>query len=703
MSELNSEFKIGAYWYPGWKTNDAGSRASAGGGDPWASNDPASGSYAGTFIGDTATFPSQKPLIGYYDESSQSVIDALLADISGTIDFIAFDWYVKPSTSTIQFSHAIDKFRTSPNKTTLQFCVAWINDHGYYLNTLAYFDWAVSQIIGYFADSQYLTKDGKPVLIIYDMYTFCAIPAIVWSNYPTAVYKGAWLTGQPYNSGEFLFTNNIVYECLVGHTSGTFATDLAASKWVARTASLTNVDYGAALRVFADRIRAAAVAAGYSGCYLVGCNDGHPFSTSDYGIGKLGGFDAMTAYNYQNGYTNYRASASGGSATQAYDSFGAVASGGAPTFVEMDWTYRTQWFNNINLATESCKYWVPICAGWDKRPWTTAASRYPTVTTAAAKHAGNCAPNWTDYKEHLIAAKEAMSNTSRTDGFGIIYALNEWGEGGYLFSTEQDGRTKLDMIDNVFSSTSTYASMFGRQPTRDAVIYLDGTTNGVVTIADHAALQITDKYTLMIRWKCATTAPDGYLCGRLNSSNDGGYGMYLKYHGDGVTVDPGNVMGQIVQTASRAERNLNTCEATSWHHMAISYDATPAAGSRVSKIYIDGVLKSTNSTLSRDLTVVSAINFLVGNRTSGGGAGTTFNGWVCDLKLYNRILSADEILADKNGTEISNANLVIDMPMDDATGTTAVNNAASGVGNGTLGSGATWITRGAYPGVMPKL
>lgn len=41
-----------------------------------------------------------------------------------------------------------------------------------------------------------------------------------------------WLTGTPYVVGNFREESNKIYYCLVNHTSGTFATDLAAGKWV---------------------------------------------------------------------------------------------------------------------------------------------------------------------------------------------------------------------------------------------------------------------------------------------------------------------------------------------------------------------------------------------------------------------------------------------------------------------------------------
>lgn len=48
----------------------------------------------------------------------------------------------------------------------------------------------------------------------------------------TFAAKGAWVTATAYAIGDIVVQANSVYLCAVAHTSGTFATDLAAAKWV---------------------------------------------------------------------------------------------------------------------------------------------------------------------------------------------------------------------------------------------------------------------------------------------------------------------------------------------------------------------------------------------------------------------------------------------------------------------------------------
>jgi hypothetical protein len=63
-----------------------------------------------------------------------------------------------------------------------------------------------------------------------------------WTSFPftppTVAYGGAadWVTSHGYNVGDYVTQSGTVYICLVAHTSGTFATDLAAGDWTAQSA-----------------------------------------------------------------------------------------------------------------------------------------------------------------------------------------------------------------------------------------------------------------------------------------------------------------------------------------------------------------------------------------------------------------------------------------------------------------------------------
>lgn len=57
--------------------------------------------------------------------------------------------------------------------------------------------------------------------------------SVAGSNATTfAINVTAWVTATAYVIGNFVTQSGSTYKCLVNHTSGTFATDLSANKWV---------------------------------------------------------------------------------------------------------------------------------------------------------------------------------------------------------------------------------------------------------------------------------------------------------------------------------------------------------------------------------------------------------------------------------------------------------------------------------------
>ena len=54
------------------------------------------------------------------------------------------------------------------------------------------------------------------------------------SAFDFGTYLGSstpWVTGTAYTVGNVVTVSGTRYSCLINHTSGTFATDLAAGKW----------------------------------------------------------------------------------------------------------------------------------------------------------------------------------------------------------------------------------------------------------------------------------------------------------------------------------------------------------------------------------------------------------------------------------------------------------------------------------------
>lgn len=73
------------------------------------------------------------------------------------------------------------------------------------------------------------------------------------------VVRGGWVTATDYAKGDIVLQNDVVYLCVVAHTSGVFATDLAADKWgqVTANANALNIIFSPTSTLSATTVQAA--------------------------------------------------------------------------------------------------------------------------------------------------------------------------------------------------------------------------------------------------------------------------------------------------------------------------------------------------------------------------------------------------------------------------------------------------------------
>ncbi len=71
--------------------------------------------------------------------------------------------------------------------------------------------------------------------------------------------------------------------------------------------------------------------------------------------------------------------------------------------------------------------------------------------------------------------------------------------------------------------------------------------------------------------------------------------------------------------------------------------------------------------------------------------GQAFYGFMDEVRIYNRVLSAEEILARFKGQEIDRTGLVLDLPFSECEGT--ITKDRSGYGNDGSISGAEWVVK----------
>lgn len=166
--------------------------------------------------------------------------------------------------------------------------------------------------------------------------------------------------------------------------------------------------------------REKAAKAGLPGIYFIGHTPANSYWVKGYLPDQ--GYDALTAYNYH---------AAGFGGEFRGDERAAV------NYQELLEGYRSQW--SWILANAKLPYVVPMTSGWDKRPW---GSKTPH---------DNCRSTPDSFRQMLEAGKATMDrHPEQTRRMGIIYAWNEFGEGGYIEPTKKWGFQYLQAVKDVF-------------------------------------------------------------------------------------------------------------------------------------------------------------------------------------------------------------------------------------------------------------
>lgn len=95
-------------------------------------------------------------------------------------------------------------------------------------------------------------RDGKVKL-----HTLAADVKALLTTYDCTI-RGAWLTATDYALKNVVTNGGVTYICAIAHTSGTFATDLAAGKWLALSSTLaTDVSFTPQAGIVATNVSAA--------------------------------------------------------------------------------------------------------------------------------------------------------------------------------------------------------------------------------------------------------------------------------------------------------------------------------------------------------------------------------------------------------------------------------------------------------------
>lgn len=162
-----------------------------------------------------------------------------------------------------------------------------------------------------------------------------------------------------------------------------------------------------------------AVKAGFEGVYFVACSQAVHYWVLDY-IPK-NSYSAISSYNYHKGL-----------AGKDDDSILKTTS-----YVELTTGYKKSW--NWILGCTPLPYFIPVTAGWDKRPWGSKTAH------------DNCHSTPEMFEMHLLDAKNLIDKfPEKTNKTVIICCWNEFGEGSYIEPTKKWEFQYLKKVKRVF-------------------------------------------------------------------------------------------------------------------------------------------------------------------------------------------------------------------------------------------------------------
>lgn len=206
-------------------------------------------------------------------------------------------------------------------------------------------------------------------------------------------------------------------------------------------------------------------------------------------------------------------------------------------------------------------------------------------------------------------------------------------DAGFTPSYSTSGVTWYDVSNGGNNGTLTNGPTFNSSNGGNIVF---DSTDDYGTVSYNSNLDLINTVSLQT-WVKYTTTSNTILIEKSNNNTH--YQLQIFDSNQGT---PG-IAGQLVFMLQPNESNWVTSGVVTndgnWHHVVGTYNRT----STTSIIYIDGVLTNTNSSITTGPTS-NAQPLLIGSRSGVGG----FGGSIANILIYNRVLSASEVLQNYN-------------------------------------------------------
>jgi hypothetical protein len=169
-------------------------------------------------------------------------------------------------------------------------------------------------------------------------------------------------------------------------------------------------------------------------------------------------------------------------------------------------------------------------------------------------------------------------------------------------------------------------------------ILFDGTNESVSRASVNVSYLTVDVWA---KWTQFFSDPNGHAL-VSNSDTDTGDPIngYLLYQATGAPYN--RVQAFVYGTSLTGLTSVSTLSTGVWYNITFTYDGS------ATRLYLNGRL-DTGSNVAVGTIAASSANFLIGSTYTAGNS--AFSGNVSNIKLYNRALSATEILNNYNVTK----------------------------------------------------
>jgi Concanavalin A-like lectin/glucanases superfamily len=277
---------------------------------------------------------------------------------------------------------------------------------------------------------------------------------------------------------------------------------------------------------------------------------------------------------------------------------------------------------------------------------------------------------------------------------------------GWWKFDEGSGTSAADSSGNTNTGTLTNGPTWTTGKIGGAVT-LANASNNYVDVANPAnfAFERTQPFSLAAWIYHTDNTTEGDIFAKiLNTSTWQGYDLMMPSSGTGGCS--GSCTANCLQfdlnnnySGNNACIRVDNSAATlnAWHHVAATYDGSSTAAGMT--IYVDGVAQTpTSSQSALTASILDTADLKIGTDVPGNG--DSFTGTIDDARVWNRALSASEVLALYNSAGgCTGVGLAGWWKFDDGSGTSAVD--SSGNGNtGTLVNTPTWTTSGKINGAL---